>query len=699
MKNFLYILTHASGDLTPTYSPLNWDKFNIVFKRSKKYHSILRRQILDSDFPLDGKAYIDNIYNTFGIDTVISIDLQYLDKQTLNYSTLFQGIIDLSEWSSLRDTTSVKIIDSDVMAKFAARDQLKIPINRLVDLDGDNIGPGFVPLLNTMTVEGVTAELKAQYENTSNAIAITAQKDGNDPPWTEYYGITAAPYDFNEIGAKATLPAVSLPGASGPIYENTTGSSITVRYRFTVKVIGDVEVVGTMLWSWRIRCFVDTGVPNAIIDIQDTGSGNDSHALDTTFASTWFNASISPGNTINLYQLWEGLITGPGTDTVTPTFNFEPTLVEVVEVFTAEADTDVQMPLLHELGAKLLATITGESDPLDAPLLGRTDSTPRDYVSDGDHSLNGVASGFMLRGFPGKPLTTSFADFFKSIDGLFNLGFWHNGTDFTISDKADFYKVSEIISLGEVQELEISVASDEYFNTVLAGYSKDVSYEEVNGAQAFNTPFEFVNDGKRIQNSLDIRSKYRGDDYGIEFARQSQYDDSASEDTRYDNEIFFVIGQRAGGDYSTLQGLDNFTAISGVYSPDERLNLDITPKRNMLRHANQLSIPLFVSDGDTNYMKSQYDLDLSTTKSGDPAIVETDDLAIGDLDEPLYYPEMYNFKSQLSIANVLQLISDPHGYVTFLYLGVTYSGYIVEVSSEPFNRRGNWTLLKRNPNR
>ena len=310
----------------------------------------------------------------------------------------------------------------------------------------------------------------------------------------------------------------------------------------------------------------------------------------------------------------------------------------------------------------------------------------------------------MLREFPFEdmPLKTTFANYFKSIDALYNLGLWYDAanTEFVIAAKEDFYRVDSIVTLGEVQELEISVSGDDYFNNILSGYSKTVEYDDVNGQQVPNVPVEFANDGKRIQNKKDLRSKYRGDDYGIELSRQSDYATTAGEDTKYDNENFFVNGRRLSPSImTTMQGFDNFTVITGIYSPATRLNLDITPKRNMLRHADQLSIPLFITNGDTNFMKSQFELDLSTTKSGDPAVAERDDLAFGDLEEPLYYPEIYNFTAELSIAIILQLISDPHGYVDFDYLGVTYSGYILEVSSEPFNRRGNWTLLKRNPNR
>jgi len=178
-----------------------------------------------------------------------------------------------------------------------------------------------------------------------------------------------------------------------------------------------------------------------------------------------------------------------------------------------------------------------------------------------------------------------------------------------------------------------------------------------------------------------------------------KYSETAGNDESSDNDNFMIYGRRLVSSIYTMQGYDNFATITGVYSPSTRLNLDITPKRNMLRHANQLSIPLFITNGNTNFMQSQFNLDLSTTKTAAAAVAEKDDLAYADLEEPLYYPEIYNFTSELTIDIILQLINDPHGYVEFDYLGTTYSGYILEVSSEPFNRRGNWTLLKRNPNR
>lgn len=696
MKNFKYILTHSSGNLTPVYSPLNWDKFNILFKRSDRYYSILRNQIVDSEFPRDGKSYIDTIYQNYGIDTDIGCEIQYLDKSDNSYNTLIKGLIDLSEWVSLRDTTSVKIIDSSILALFAARDEIEIPINRSDDIDGDALD--VYTYLESFNIHGVDIEERALYDDDTNEIAVTSVENA---PFNHYIGVTADDYELNIIGTDAVLPAVSLPGASGVLYTNNTGAAQNVRFRIITSVQGTYSITGSNAWALGFQVFTGKNGATNSINLSDSGTGSDSAGFNTSYDSGYIETSLAAGETIEIYHRWYGTVTGG--DTITPNFDIRPIFIDIYTIIDGKATSVVPMPMIHELGAKILEIITGLSDPLNAPLLGRTDSEPRTYVNDGDYSLIGVASGLMLRGFPHseKPLKSTFANYFKSIDALYNLGLWFDAAnnEFIIAAKEDFYKVTKIITLGEVQELEISIAEEQYFNSIKAGYQKEVDYEETSGQIVPNVPVEFANDGKRIQNILDIQSQYRGDDFGIELSRQAAYAETAGDDTKYDNDNFFVNGKRQGGSIFTLQGYDDFTDIDGIYAPGTRLNLDITPKRNLLRHADQLSIPLFISNGNTNFMKSQFELDLSTIKSGDPAVVERDDLSYSDLEEPLYYPEIYNFTAELSIADILQLISDPHGYVEFDYLGVTYSGYILEVSSEPFNRRGNWTLLKRNPNR
>ena len=668
MKNYQYIFTHApSTNLTLEYNPLNWADINVEFVRSERYHSILRNSIIEVELPFDGKAYIDTIYSAYGIDTDIGLTINLLDKSDFSYSELYVGIVDLSEWTSRRDTTSVKIIDSSVMAKFVSRDEIDVPINRLDDLDGDTL-PVY-SYLNGVQVTGV------DIEEHINLIFDTPQVN----PTTS---------TTNTIEEAPTIEEIEW-NESNRDYANSSGAAEELEYTVGVKINWDVVFPGTPTNLDIIARISRNGSQEDILTVNLRESGAQAGDDEIVFDNTY---SIPDGAYLGRMTL--EIIAEAG---ITGDVWLSDGSLDIGKLTDAHPDTFISSPLLHELGAKLLEIITGVSDPLNAPLLGRTDSTPRTYGSDGDYSLLSVDSGYMLRGFTftTNPLTTNFADYFKSIDALFNLGFWYDGTDFVIAAKEDFYKTSEIISLGEVEGLETTIAGDEYFNSIKCGYRDKLSYEEVNGNQNFNVPMEFANGGKRIPNTLDIQSVYHGDDYGIELSRQAKKSISFSEDTNYDDQIFFIWLKRDSGLVS-VPGSD-FAAVTGVYTPDTRLNLHITPKRNLLRHLNHLPVPLFISGGDTMYMNKQYELGLTTQISGDPVITEKDDLTT--YDEPLFYPEIYNFTAPLTDAHTQQLRTDPHGYVSFDNLGVTLSGFILEVSTEPFMRKGNWTLIKRNPNR
>ena len=693
MKKFKYILTHSSGNLTPEYAPIDWKAFNMMWSRSEAYYSVLRSQIIDVEFPRDGKSYIDSIYNTYGIDAEIGCEVQYLRSSDLSYQTLFEGVLDLSEWLSRRDTTSVKIGDSSVLAKFVARHETEIPLNRTTDLDGNTLGS--YTYLNTMKVEGVDIEELAKYEDDTNEIPMTTGTSASS--FELFRGISDDGFQVNDIGTDATLPVKTLSVAGGLFYTNNSGASQTVRYRIVTRIVGEVVVINDAGFNWAARVYLGVDTPTIVKAVNRIGSGGDIYSFDESYDSGYITRVLTAGQTIGAYHKWSGNLVSTGT--ITPAFTFEPTLLEVYEVTPAKADTSHDIPLLHEIGAKLLEIMTGEADALDSDLLGRTDSEPRTYSSDGDYSLTGLASGNILRGntYGEKPFSTTFYDYFKSLDALYNLGMWYNGTDFEIKEKVDYFKNSQIIDLGEVKDLEISIAADKYFNKINCGYQNELEYEELNGTQNFNVPAKFVNSIAAIDNTLDIASIYHADDYGIELARKNA-DENSTEDSKFDEQIFIITGQRDGGNYITLQGYDDFTVIESIYSPDTRLNLNITPKRNLLRWQNVLNVPEFISNNDTQYSTKQFGLALETKKTAEAAnVVETDDITYAT--QPIYYPEIYNFTAKVEFAHILQLGSDPHGYVEFTYLGTTYKGFILEVSTELFNRRGNWTLIKLNASR
>jgi len=379
--------------------------------------------------------------------------------------------------------------------------------------------------------------------------------------------------------------------------------------------------------------------------------------------------------------------------------------IHVEKIIPPSALSSNKVIFLHEALERLLQIATDANAELNAPLIGRTDSENTSYVSDGEFGLIGLANGFMIRNFPLADycLSTSVRDLFKSLKAVTPVGLWYSESadKWYLKDIADFYKNTEIISLGEVKGFERYVDEQYYFNTIKAGYIDGLSYEEINGLENQNCLMKFTNNIAGIKNEKDLQSIYRADDYGIEFAKKIPYNYNGTEDSRYDSDIWFLTFKRDSGSFLTLAGYDNFDTISGVLSKTTRLNIDITPKRNLLRNGSLLSIPMWKqTSGDILYSDSQMRINFSSKKAAEAAaIVETDDIDITTLPEPEFHPEVYNFSSPVTAAQITSLMTDPHGYITFTYLGTTYKGYILEVSTEPWGRKGNWTLIKTNPSK
>ena len=292
MKNFKYILTHTSGNLTVDYSPIDWRNFNMMWSRSERYHSILRSQIIDVEFPRDGKSYIDNIYNTYGIDAEVGCEIQYFKKSTRAYVTLFEGVIDLSEWVSRRDTTSVKIADSSTMAKFASRDETSIPINRTTDLDENAISS--YTYLNTMTVEGVVIEELARWEDDTNLINFS-QVDTADA--IETIGVSDDGFSINDIGTDAELPNEGGTNTIYP-YTNNTAVTVSVRYRIVTQITGTVITASAGgNWLYAIKIFAGRLSDAPLVDsATDSGNTNKTDNISLIYNSGIIETTLIAGD-------------------------------------------------------------------------------------------------------------------------------------------------------------------------------------------------------------------------------------------------------------------------------------------------------------------------------------------------------------------------------------------------------------------
>ncbi len=133
---FRFTLNSVLGAYILDRNPIGWDKAEILFKRSPKYHGVFYEKNVSLTFDCDsGKPYIDEIVDTYGIDTQITIKIEISCEGDV-YDELFLGKLDLKTWSTETGKTTVNIIQEGIADTVMNRMGTVIDITKLETLDG-----------------------------------------------------------------------------------------------------------------------------------------------------------------------------------------------------------------------------------------------------------------------------------------------------------------------------------------------------------------------------------------------------------------------------------------------------------------------------------------------------------------------------------------------------------------------------------
>ncbi len=255
-----------------------------------------------------------------------------------------------------------------------------------------------------------------------------------------------------------------------------------------------------------------------------------------------------------------------------------------------------------------------------------------------------------------------------------------------------------------VNKLNRKVYEEYYFNSVSVGYEKGAGdYEEVYGLDECNGKLEFITCITKLQKKYEVLSKYRADSYGFEFARRKPYTTNPNEDTKYDEDIFFLHVRRAGSVFALRRWDDDFEELpTGIYSPETAFNLEITPKRNLVRHGWIIRAGLVkYPDAYLRFISSNCNSQLSTKKVDADYVVENEAILNSDLGRPRFLPEEITFEAPIDYEMRLQiegftqvggeLVSNLYGMIKIQ----TQNGYeYVYAQSIKQSKEGQWTALK-----
>jgi hypothetical protein len=138
---------------------------------------------------------------------------------------------------------------------------------------------------------------------------------------------------------------------------------------------------------------------------------------------------------------------------------------------------------------------------------------------------------------------------------------------------------------------------------------------------------------------------------------------------------------------------ENYTSITGIVNPETAYNIEpFTPGRMVRAHGNSLRVSLHNQVGEyLKFLTSDKNKELATVLNG-KTIIEKMDIAVSDLDDPLYYPYLIKFKTQVPLTFEQVQTGAANGHIHLTYNGVNIYIFPDELTVKPtLNDVQEWT--------
>lgn len=319
------------------------------------------------------------------------------------------------------------------------------------------------------------------------------------------------------------------------------------------------------------------------------------------------------------------------------------------------------------------------------------------YFSDNSQIVWTCGNG--IRGFDDAVLKISLSDFYQFYNCFDSVGLSEAGKTIIFDSKEKLIDKTNVIDLGEVSGLKISVATDYLFNVYNTGYpaiSTDVG--TLNGNEEFNCGFQFSLGTVKKPAILDKVSKTSASCYEIEKIRTTTVN-KATTDYANDNKNFVLFTEQGQQNdlspaYFNLDRSLNATA-TGLLEPATVFNLALSPKRMMLRNGNFIRSSMFLADN----LILKYTSSEKNNKLVCNGIVEKADEPLLTIGTRYFYPILLDFTvpAPLDLIGLLDL--NPLSVFKFTFLGISYTGILQSVkTATDTNVSQNYTLLSTSDN-
>jgi hypothetical protein len=639
--------------------PLGWKDDGKSFTRNSDYHGIFVELSNNVTFIDLGATYIKDVYDVYGINAEIKLKKEIRHPQTDKWVLDYEGVLDLSEYSYENGKVTVKFNSSGLLSLVKARQNEKVEIERTTTMDGVTL-----PELQTKSLyldgrriflvsqdsKPEQEQFRAGYKYILNDLHCALLNDLTTQSDEQFHAqleqTSDVTYFADNFNVSDGDPTTNMMFYADSNQDKTL--RVHLRLKMQIAILDSVSSVDYHLGLYKYENGVLYENPTNIHTFQ-TGTFGSSNPIEFDI-NEFVDVDLLENESLSIILFM---------DNSDPLFYYS--LRSTTEIYNIVVENDsyyepsyTKTILAHELGERLTKIIG--ADEFKSNLLGRTDIG---YTSNGVASMTSLMHGHWVRRFETSPLykkfTTSLKDYLESMNVLHGIGITieKKGAKevLRLESKDYFYQKFTSIKLGKVGNIKRYPAKEYFYSGIEVGYEKPNDsqlYEEAMGLDEYNTKTTLTTVINRIQNTLSLLSKYRGDSYGKEFARRKPISTHPTDDSRYDSDIFVSDVEWNGTNLRESKWSDDFDSLpTGVFSPETATNLMFSPMRILLKHGKYIKSGLTKYYNDfTRYSSSLGNSNLTTVKDG-ITLSENQNILNKDLGKAVYTAEWIEFKTDV----------------------------------------------------
>jgi len=716
-----YFLSSRTFGTIKIDEPIGWDEDEKEFTRNHDNHGIFTSLSNSLTFTKDSKEFIELVNATDGINAELVLRKESKNDQTDVWENTYTGYLDLSTREIDNNQLSLKFNSGGLESILKARDSEDVEIDRIDTIDGKAIDP-----LKTVNIE--LAGRRIFLESTWKAAPMTYYKrleifsaDGNTRSISNTF-----PFDIvKRSHEQASFTSDGMDG-NDSVGQNSMMllASVDRTRKFKVNVQSLLfnaysYLNGSVNWGFVSVALVKYANGSnfnrtSSIDLykRDFSGTNPIPLGNITINASTHTITLSQGESLGLEVMIKA-------DFNT---NFGTTIKRSFDYKLISGNINIQEDSEFKATACLAVKPFDLANRLVEIMTGRKNAVKSEILQSGKWKSLMITHGFWIRGFSKqldstlpeddrkfKPLTTNFKDFITSLSAVCNIGVGIEKVGareyVVIEDLKYFYNKNTTIKLPfQAKKVKRSTDASGFYKSIELGYEKGGEYEEAMGLDEYNIRNSYTTCIHRVDNKYTKLSKYRSDSYGIEFARRKPFTDYSTEDTNYDQDIFFIdckdepVNTIGGFFYKLRLWNEDFTQLpSGVFSPETAFNLRLTPFNNLLRHGWNISAGLTVYPSQkVKYSSSKGNSSLVTLYA------ENGEIENNKLERPRFVPEIIEFE-HICNDEIMRMVEgrktffgkdlrNCYGLVEFINEnGELEKGYLMTLKP---NGVGNFKLLK-----